>query len=449
MTAYYELSSSLDRLASLAMDRLLRQHGFRKGEGSRYYQSVTEEEVYDHGHRWTHHVGPAGSAVFAKSSPQEFHDHYRERLHRAFSPWDRSKLPSAPELRAYGRIMYDASNQGYPNVDRSRDVSNGNPQLATALRRIDQNIGRIQGNTVITFSSQYLAPMGGVLSRQACVATLLGVTLMWEADVWHHVDIDLKDLVDDALHKMDFDSDAGGLKELLTVASAASNIGALLTGSPFVAGASVAFGILKDLVPDGHPDTRISLSGDDPDEIINSIEKKLAGINRWVRAHESGIRRALLNGSAKADEERDDFDLRKPRALLREDDRDELVLTSDQLPLDDDQKDLLRLERHAVRVVAHEGLGGVADELDRSRHTSDRASSSSVWLRSDDRVGIGDKGPWSAWDDLFDRHRHMLTETARELREAGQHLLVATHHLFDTDEQVDQELRAHTRRIHA
>ena len=316
------------------------------------------------------------------------------------------------------------------------------------MNLIDHNIGRLNGETILTFDKQYLSPLEGVLKKQACVATLLGVTLRWEADVWHHVDIDLKELVDDAVHKMDFDNDSGGLKDLLSVASAAANIATLFTGAPVAAGAAVALGILKDLVPDDKPDSRVHLAGSDPDEIIDSIQTKLVAINRWVKAHEGGIQRALDRASGKIDDNLRDFDLSKPRPLLREDDRDNLLLTPDEPP-SASQKDELRLERKAVRTVVNDGLREVAGELDKSRHTADRASASSVWLRSDGRVGIGEKGPYAAWHDLFIRHQHALSETARELRQAGQHLLIATEHLFDTDTEVNGELRRHSRRIHA
>jgi hypothetical protein len=449
MTRYYHLSSSLDELADLAMDRFLRQHGFRKADETRYYiGNGVDEEVYHHGDRWTHRVGQAGSASFAKTSPQERRDSYRGRLHHAFSPWDRSKLPSAPDLRAFGDLMFEAANQNYTGVDRSRDVANGSSDMMAALTVIAHNIGRVKGQTIVSFDEHYLSPLGGVLNKQACVATLLGATLKWEAEVWHDVDVDLKDLVEDAVQKMDFDSEGGGLKDVLSVASAAAKIATLFTGSPIAAGASVGLGILKDLAPDDRPDSHVQLSGSDPDKIIDSIEDKLVAINRWIRAHEGGIQRSLNRASGIVDHNLRDFDLSRPRGLLREDDRDMLVLTPDESP-SESQKDELRLERKAVQVVVDGGLREVAGELDRSRHTSDRASSSSVWLRSDG-VGIGgEKGPSDAWHDLFVRHRHALSQTATELRQAGQHLLIATEHLFDTDDQVNRDLHRHSKQIHA
>jgi hypothetical protein len=448
MTRYYQLSRTLDHLANLAMDRFLRQHGFRKADENRYYISVVAEEVHRHGNRWTHEIDEAGSAAFRDRTPQQLHDHYRDRLHDAFTAWDRTKLPSAPDLRDYARSMIRAANQGFPDVDRSQNVGNGSGALQSAMRLIDHNIGRLNGETILTFDRQYLSPLEGVLKRQACVATLLGVTLRWEADVWHHVDIDLKDLVDDAVQKMDFDNDSGGLKDLLSVASAAANIATLFTGAPVAAGAAVALGILKDLAPDDEPDSRVQLAGRDPDEIIDSIEKKLVAINRWAKAHERGIQRSLDRASGIIDDRLREFDLSKPRALLREDDRDDLLLTPDEPP-SATQKDELRLERKAVQTVVNDGLREVAGELDRSRHTSAEAASSRVWRRSDGRVGIGEKGPYAAWHDLLVRHQHALSETARELRQAGQHLLIATEHLFDSDTEVNRDLRRHSRRIHA
>jgi hypothetical protein len=453
MTRYQNLSRSLDDLADLAMDRYLRRilNFHLAADGRRYYKGAgIDDEVLHHGERWTHEPPPEGSAYFHAHSPQWWRDHFRERLSHAFSPWDPVKLPSADTFRTYYEIMFEAARRGCPVVSATGSVGNGNADLSQAFRTLNRTIGEFKGQTRNKFAARYLDGLDTMLINQTCVATLLGASLRYEGRIWDRVERDLSNLVDEAFDAMDFDRDSGGSpKKALQVAAAAANVGALIAGSPVLKVAGTAFGALATLAPDGEGKDSNSLAAEHPDEIINHIAERLGAINGWVRAHERGIAKALAKGAGTVDRDLSHYDLARPRKLLRETDRDGLFLTPDEQPLSSDQREVLRADRDSVRTLCNEGMRRIADELDSAKHRADRGSSESIWLRTGDDVGIGRYGPREQWDDLFDRYRHAIASTATELREAAQHFEIAITHLFDTDEEVNADLRRHSKQIHA
>lgn len=463
---FSELQAKFQPIIDAAIESDMNYHGFDGTVASGFtgYSRATEanplsEEV---------HVAPPGGAdegeatndygqVFTYDDyffsmtfkpKEDVYDKWREAIPALFDPW--LDIPDPDTLEPKVQAVRDAAKKlglSVTTEGSGTDMSlvGGNQKLSGDLTYLNSEIGQFNGATINAFHQNYVSRMPTVISGQWSAACILGVGLAAQQDMWKRVRKDLLEIGDRMKEAME-EARGGGsgigtdIKILGALASAAT-IFVSGPAAPIVGGIATSLGILGAFVPEGTGDTtHKELGGDWPVDVHDNVVVALDAMRTDIDTEEGAGRQCVSDarfevfGNA-------DFDLHRPTDLLGESDVGDLTTPDETL-----------VKLGTLRSIGQSVMPGIAAELEAAVGLLDAASGNGPWTRTGG-IGISYQGYYWEWEGLYENLTSIITDTAWEVRQGGEHLVIAAGLLEDSDElarkdlaAIQSELEAHAQR---
>lgn len=371
-------------------------------------------------------------------------DYWPRVIDDMFRKWQDEKLPSwgvfAMEA-SYAKQAADELRPGTTYSETGKEIKVGNGRMGADLVNMNGELRQLSGAYVSTFNQTYVTPLPGVLQGQFALATVLGVALETEKEIWLRVSRELGTLKYQARNAMAASGPKGGagdLKVWITVGAAVAGAVAVFAtaGGALAAGAALAAaggGAWSNLIKEPPAPVEAPLGGSNPQAVLKKIEEALTKLNEQIRGSEEEIRTMLAGAQGiTADGNKDGrtpFDLPLPKV-------DGPVLTrQSQLALDND----------IIEKVTGQWIPTIVGDLHqaRSKLTGDSVQD---WERPDG-IGLGFTGPHAEYKALEDTVIGLLSNTASELDEAGRALWDAARDLGQADNAAREKYAAIAKRI--
>lgn len=449
MTKYDDLWTTIDEIAEAAIEsELARNNYFRVSDG--YEVAHRESDVGDAlsgGKVNLPGTGPVHWIVepdpFLVAWPDEhikfvqgIYDKWPAAISEVFQGW--TWLPDP----AY---MIDEINQvirGAGMISQGEDLEGGpripaNPDL-TDLAEANGILENFEGGTVRTFRTNYTRRLElAILPNQTGLMCDIAEAMLAEAAIFNEARASVVSIADTMLAAM---------KASKPSASAPDSSGALLTvlgiGLSFAGvfatgGVSTAISVgratLGALTAFRGSQRTVPVAGSDPDAVVESAVEALEQLNTDIVSEENDARAKLTGVVTSLTQTPGNYDLSAPPVLDS--------TTYEQLL---DAPALLGVDSGRLRDIARLYLPTVADLLLRAARRLEPWSTS--WTRHHD-IGIASEGPHPEKVDACLALAALLTETAREIRDACAHLLIAAGDFDRTDGGVTDALRKHRHEV--
>ena len=384
----------------------------------------------------------------------ELYQPWEEAVVEVFDGWD--ELPESDRFRELGDLVAGGSvplwihnPQAAPEeedmpagVPLDEDKS---PALTDKLNSVVSRVTNFHGQTAIVFAETYVDPLPRAVSGQYQLCAVLASACEGEHVLMKEAGSKVMSIAEGALAAMlaaspmtggsDVSIDPAKLKTLLNLlgifASAAANLSDVMkVGGTIVAGATSLFGMEGVLPKGGRHGREAALAGGSPHEVLANVRDALVELNRQILDEELTITTSLgdvLDLTWRKDEF---FNLPAP-VLVTETDVSHLAGAPDLMR---------RVGRHQMPFIAAQ-----FEAVDRAV-ASAGIGSPIPWMRPAN-IGFSAHGPHDAVVALLDRLTFLLTDTAGELRAAGETFALAADELEGVDQDAQRKLNDHAAKV--
>ena len=369
---------------------------------------------------------------------------WQTQISELLTPW--SELPDEGQFES-ARATAAAAVVGLSDGSFGDDADSGqsdaaNDELVARLGEAEGLLDAFDGKTILAFL-EYLRLLRLRLHAQAKVAASLAIAVEAEAALWTAARSDTADFAKDAFwamtgshpHKQS-DND-GARNALALIGVVAGVIGAPLSGGASIALAAVAggAGLLAGFIPeDPPPPVYRELEGAHPDDVFANMKRALEDQNDSIVAEEKSLGTALSGVDDKVHGDLDTYRI-----------ADVDLLDSASIRDYDDKLRTLKVDGNKLFIAGDTSMPGVAGELEATVTTLQSVLIASACQRPGG-IGYGG-GPTSEWYDLQRTLTWILTGTAAQVRDAGDHLIKASKIIDHTDVEVDRSLRRHVKKV--
>jgi len=369
-------------------------------------------------------------------------------LDSAFDGWE-----ALPDERDFYRAA-DALEQAVASIAIGpAALTAADAELAHTLAQLRGAIldpyGNMSGYTVELFRDAYVRPLEPLLIQQYWMCRVLAGLLRAEGDMWHRARMGVMQVGELALDELGYHPERS-LKELVTALGGFANFLQILP-VPQLQEAGDVLGVFVDAIelywaanPPPEQQRRIeeALYGGTPETIVEKVRDALTELNHQVLDEELAIR-----GTAAAAVDAS----YEPSRLIAPTGQYEVGVN---LP----PPDLLRYIDPSLIApdidVSLEDLRRAAAQMPTLAEHLERAGSqlsggdpgAAAWLRPG-FIGLTDTGPSHDWNQMLQRAEAVITDTAGELRAAGEHLALAVDALERSDVDSRNALARHAREV--
>lgn len=315
-----------------------------------------------------------------------------------------------------------------------------NQALNSAVDTAAQKLALFSGATINLFHQHYVNNFKNVALGQYHVGRMLLACLASEQEVWKRSRADIVRIAEAARAAMRNIGQGGGGsfdgKLFIDVVGSITTVAGLFftagTAGVVVKGVNAAASVLGKFVPK-NTDTRkpLQLAGGSPADVVRNLEQATRDLSMGIAGQEDDIIVKLKEVESLIESNVRAFDLGRP-TLLDETDPTKVLTSKNELSLD--PNDLIR--------IGKELLPTIAGELHAAARGLDPYTSSSDWSRSG-KVGRAYDGPRDDFYRVSDRLHDFVAETAKEMQDAGDTLVIVAKAFHQTDAQVSEEMRRH------
>jgi hypothetical protein len=448
--SFDELSKSVREVVTEAINaEMLQTAGFRPdGSGGfhRARQGVKMEKIPGPGQGPT---GPIQRSPNAISGPMfnptvDVYEKWERDIPPMFDPW--MILPDPTKYKDHIHAVNGAAAKLCVNgaeVDKKEGSTHGyhppNQALNSAVDTAAQKLALFSGATVNLFHQHYVNNFKSVAIGQYHVARMLLACLASEQEIWTRSRADIVRIAvaaRDALRNVakgggDFDA-----KLFIDVVGSIATVAGLFfsagTAGVVVKGVNAAASVLGKFVPKNIDTMKhLQLAGGSAAEVIRNMEQAMRDLSTAIAGQEDDIITKLKEVESLVDTNVPAFDLGRP-TLLDETDPTKVVTNKNELSLD--PNDLVWIGKSLLPTIA--------GELHAAARGLDPFTSSSDWSRSG-KVGRAYDGPRDDFYRVSDRLHDFVAETAKEMQDAGDTLVIVAKAFHQTDAQVSEEMRRH------
>ncbi|MEJ7832511.1 MAG: hypothetical protein WKF79_06320 [Nocardioides sp.] len=319
------------------------------------------------------------------------------------------------------------------------EVEVGNSDLETWVADIQAEMNDYEGIAFEVLNDSYLSRLDNVLSGQHAIATVLGVAIASEQEVWKRAREDILHLAEEARKAFEEVASGGGgtLKGSLSIFGAfLGAIGVFATGGAalVVGSLGAATGIVTSFMPDAQEPPEIELGGVDVVDVHGNMLSAVSEANRTLGGEEQTAYLTIMSVMDTVQARLDSFDFGTPVDFLGENRPGELYAPAENVIL---LMDGLREVAAKVKVISttlatvNGDLAGVVG--------------STPWER-DAILGYGGHiGYYRTWEQLHSMLTNVLQRSSVALGELAARMILVANDFQRTEEQIEADLLALTR----
>ena len=459
-SAYEELPILIVRLKLAAIDAYMREDGW----------------TLNHEHYCRHWSGnfiqvsrpnenrPGGLVNVAAASytPDPATAWIQERL----THWDTIKSNISIALAAWGCLPDPETLEVDPNSLMSyygRDAHDaavalavgdsghggGSSRAAGHLDEIEKRTLALEGLTFQAFSANFLVNVRRAISGSCALVVVLGQALNGEAELWKRARESTAEIVKKTTQSFkryaewSHDTTTVTLKVTGAVIAGATALATAATGGMTIALAGATGGAMVTLLSEIHSDSTTAeeernLAGGSYSDIWNAFIEALNALNKQIKDEENLLEEKLNENQTNATRD-PGFDIHKNMDTAGGPGTTQLLGVAKVSDLGTDMK----TDSGEVAGITKVFLPHVADELEGAQRILMRTiiPDNLPWVRSGS-IGIGEKGPWLAWNQLAWTIWSLLGDLAWECRENAKILDIIDQSLHATDEETAKRLDA-------
>ncbi len=384
---------------------------------------------------------PAG--YYGSWNPGEMYAQWRTNIETAFQGW--TDLPDPAAFDHHIATVTRGANMLSLGDKGAGGYEGAGVQLANEINTVMIELGQFNGVTADKFSDRYVNRFGPVANGQCHIGAALVLSMTAEQKLWTEARASITRIADAgvAAMKATMHGNDGETSKVLSVLGVLLSAAGLVlsggTAAPVIGGASTVLGILTSTRQLVHPDQpTVELGGDEPEDVLNNLVKAIGTLNQNIKDEETRIHDMVSRVYSDVLTNDGNFNLARPQYLFDETDPTKIVT----------KKNELALEPRTLRTVGNVHLPEMAAILRSAAKDIDVDPSKEIWHRPPS-IGNAPYGPWAITAILDDHLGEILLETAHELVDAGEILVIAAGAFEKTDGQVSQELKAHQKEIWA
>lgn len=321
------------------------------------------------------------------------------------------------------------------------EVSVGNSDLETWVDDIQDEIGDYEGNAFETLNDSYLSRLDNVLCGQHAIATVLGVAIASEQEVWRLAREDILYIAEESRKAFEAVAAGGGgsLSKTLGIFGAfLGAIGVFATGGAAVAAGALgaATGIVTSFMPDEPEAQQIELGGDSVIDVFGKTLSAVSGANMTLGQEEQTAYLTCMNVMDTVAVYRDSFDFGTPTDFQGENRPSELYAPAENVTL---LMDGLREIAAKLQVVSGT-LAAVNGDLP-------TATGSAPWER-DAILGYGGHiGYYGTWEQLHGTLTNVLQRSSLALGDLAERMILVSYDFQRTEDQIAADLEGLVRNL--
>lgn len=377
-------------------------------------------------------------------------DYYWKRVNDLFEDWYWIPAPTPPgptpgfaqpiagARATASALAFSAGNQS--TVDNG--CFGGNPDLASDLQNMDQDLDGMDGLAIRTFKLRYADPLKDVTMSQQAVACALWVAVSGEQKVWEHARQGIANIAGTGVEAMKH-ADGGGGGGLSAILEVAGTVGSVLglfpgteTGVKVLSTATTVLQTAFNLAP--HKKTEhTALDADTPIGVLDKIHTAIKSLKSQINGEEEAIRHAMTSDQHTITDksERKSFDLGTP-ALIDDTSAGDYRTAND-----------VAIKFSGLKFVATTIMPDLSSTFrSAAKGLADVVGSQESWKRPDG-IGIGVTGPFPEVSKLASTLEGYLSANARNIDDAASILEIVARDFHKTDSEINADLAANRKRI--
>lgn len=317
------------------------------------------------------------------------------------------------------------------------DIESTNTDVDSYINDINGKMSTLSGDAMEALKTSYLDRLPVVIGGQFALASVAGIGIAGEQELWKTAEADIKAIATKA--KTAFEACSGGKGvsafDLFTAAGVVLGIaGIFATG-----GTSVAVGLLSTAATVGTtyitdepaPPEPVPFAADDPREVYSNIQKAVSTLGDQVMVdQENALRDAMAKALAlsSSGSSVNNFEFGRPSDFLHEDRPGQLF----------GKHENIELSKDSLLDIAGR-LQFVADHLQSTLGQLDGVYGDGPWTRHG-TMGIGPEGHYFAWSQLVDQLGMLLDQARKALHAVAERMVLVAHDFESTEDQIVAEL---------
>ncbi|HEY0693533.1 MAG TPA: hypothetical protein VGD71_31395 [Kribbella sp.] len=282
------------------------------------------------------------------------------------------------------------------------------------LKTLQSRIGNddMGGTMILTFEQNFVTPLPAVIHGQYAVAVLAAATLLAEQRIWVKVRDDVLGIAD-KMHAAMKDRGSGTVFDLGTITAFIDLLGMLPTpGKPILNKVGDALGPLATLlgIKDSPSKPEVEFAGDMPDDVIGNTKSALKKLAETIKGRERVIDRQIKDAMRTITSRGGSFDLPTPEVLKEK------------------QIHGMAVNLDTLNFLAMKTMPIIESQLNQATDLLNSGSQAvSAWYRPPE-LNTWDTGygPYDTWSALLNLAEGLVGDLAWEVREAANHLALAS-----------------------
>lgn len=318
---------------------------------------------------------------------------------------------------------------------KNAQVAAGNIDLTNLVSDLQKEVATYNGRAMEALDDSYISRLDEVLGGQHVLASLLGIMVAGEQQIWTDIRSQLLVVAENARRAFQAHAD-GGTNPVspIKIATSLSTVLGLFTVHPAFKIGSVAVSLLSTWLTPPTPPAPLTLGGANVNEIHGKLVFALSELASGITLQENALADCAQRGIWRIDHEPAYYDLSTPSEFLGA--RRNEYFTGEEGPF-------LRTEGLRARAGTVQKIAGIVNQISGSlAGTLDR----SAWERNP-AIGNGADGCFPAYKELHGDLSNLLARAFRALGEVAERMVLVSHDFDRTEGQIEEDLRRYARQV--